>query len=66
VALTGSAFRTPLTLNAGTGGDITVSNLVISDTNHLTAILNIAGNAVLGSRNITVTTPGRYHGGANV
>jgi hypothetical protein len=57
VTLLGSHFRAPLTLDVGSA-DITVSNLVITDTSHLTATLNISSNATLGNRNISVTTPG--------
>jgi uncharacterized repeat protein (TIGR01451 family) len=54
VALSGTSFSSPLTINAGTG--ITVSNVTVVNEVSATATFAIALNATLGPRDISVTT----------
>ena len=61
VALTGSNFFSSITINVGAG--ITVSNLSVSqDGTTATARFNISITAVVGTRNITITTTGGTSG----
>jgi uncharacterized repeat protein (TIGR01451 family) len=54
VALTGTSFAAPLTINAGSG--ITVGNVSVLADVLATVPLTIASNATPGARNLTVTT----------
>jgi uncharacterized repeat protein (TIGR01451 family) len=54
VALSGTSFSNPLTINAGSG--ITVSNVTVVNEISATATFTIASNAPLGARDVNVTT----------
>ncbi len=57
VTLTGTNFVNGAAVGV-TGGGITVSSVAVTNSTSLTAILTIAANAAVGSRNITVATSG--------
>jgi hypothetical protein len=56
VTLSGSSLSGATAITA-TGGDVNLGPLTVSDT-AVSATFTIAGNAPLGARNVTVTTPG--------
>ena len=56
VTLTGTNFAAPFIVNAGSG--ITVSSINVTSSTSATATFGIAVSAALGTRNVTVTTPG--------
>ena len=58
VTLTGTNFASPATVNLPAGSGITVSNVVVQDSTHITATFAIGATAGLATRNVTVTTPG--------
>jgi hypothetical protein len=60
VTLTGAGL-TGATGISVSGSGVTASNIVATNTT-VTALLTIAGNAVLGARNVAVTTPGGTSG----
>ena len=60
VTVTGTNFTTYGTTLAVSGAGVTVSNVVVQDTNTITATFTIGSNAAttVGPRNVTVTTAG--------
>ncbi len=65
VVLTGSNFIQGAT-SVTFGNDIAVNSTTVNSATQLTANITIAGNAVLGSRDITVTNPEPGGGGATL
>jgi hypothetical protein len=58
VTLTGTNFVAGATINVSGAADVTVSNLTVVSATSITATLTLAPTAVLGARNISVTTSG--------
>ncbi len=56
VTLNGTNLTNSSAINAGPG--ITVSNLAVVDSAHVTATFAISANAATGPQNVTITTPG--------
>jgi peptidoglycan/xylan/chitin deacetylase (PgdA/CDA1 family) len=60
VTIDGSGFRDGQMVASFSGSGVTISSLTVSSATRMTAVLNVASNAGLSSRSLTVTDTGTF------